>query len=116
MRLSNLALWLLGTGFVLVGLTLTQGQAAGQQAQARAARCTKMVEELGLTDLCLNTEARYVRHLSQADLFSAFQDVPLSLEHMPSGSIFGTRRRLISWRGSSSPSWRLGSAPKEAQP
>jgi hypothetical protein len=47
----------------------------------------RLVRELRLTDLCLFTEARYTRHLSQADLHSAFQDHPLALEHFPSGSI-----------------------------
>jgi hypothetical protein len=46
-----------------------------------------MVEELKLTDLCLFTEARYTRHLSQADINSAFQDNPISIEHFPAGSI-----------------------------
>jgi hypothetical protein len=48
-----------------------------------------MVRRLGLTDLCLFTEARYTRHPSQADLHTAFQDHPLSLEHFPSGSLLG---------------------------
>jgi hypothetical protein len=47
----------------------------------------QLVQKLGLTDLCLFTEARYTRHLSQADLFSAFQDHPMSFEHFPSGSL-----------------------------
>ncbi len=46
-----------------------------------------LVRRLKLTDLCLFTEARYTRHLSQADLFSAFQDNPMSFEHFPSGSL-----------------------------
>ena len=46
----------------------------------------RLVRELGLTDLCLTTEANYTRHLSQADLATAFQDHPLSLEHFPSGT------------------------------
>ena len=46
-----------------------------------------MVTQLQLTDLCLFTEARYTRHLSQADLHSAFQDHPLGLEHFPTGSL-----------------------------
>ena len=45
------------------------------------------VSNLQLTDLCLFTEARYTRHLSQADLHSAFQDHPLALDHYPSGSL-----------------------------
>ncbi|MFZ7111750.1 MAG: hypothetical protein ACOWYE_08710 [Desulfatiglandales bacterium] len=46
-----------------------------------------LVRALDITDLCLFTEARYTRHPSQADLHSAFQDHPVSLEHFPSGSI-----------------------------
>ena len=42
---------------------------------------------LGLTDLCLFTEARYTRHPSMADRGTAFQDHPMSLEHFPSGAI-----------------------------
>jgi len=46
-----------------------------------------MVKELGLTDLCLFTEASYTRHITQTDLRTPFQDHPLSLEHFPSGSL-----------------------------
>ncbi len=45
------------------------------------------MRKLGITDLCLFTEARYTRHLSQVDWHSAFQDHPMSLEHFPSGSL-----------------------------
>ncbi len=47
----------------------------------------RIVRTLGLTDLSLFTDARYTRHLSQADLHSAFQDYPGSFEHFPSGSL-----------------------------
>jgi len=56
-------------------------RAPGARAQAELAK------RLGLTDLCLFTEARYTRHLSQADWHSAFQDHPGALEHFPSGSL-----------------------------
>ena len=46
-----------------------------------------LVGRLQLTDLCLFTEARYTRHPSQADLFSAFMDHPFAFEHFPSGSL-----------------------------
>jgi len=46
-----------------------------------------LVRQLDITDLCLFTEVRYTRHLSQADLFSAFQETPLAFEHYPSGSM-----------------------------
>jgi hypothetical protein len=47
----------------------------------------RMVHDYQLTDLSLFTEARYTRHPSMADLNTAFQDHPLSLEHFPSGSL-----------------------------
>ncbi len=47
----------------------------------------EIVRVLGLTDLCLFTEARYTRHPSMADLGTPFQDHPMSLEHFPSGAI-----------------------------
>ena len=41
---------------------------------------------LGLSDLALSTEARYIRHLSLSDFFSAFQDTPSGFDLFPSGS------------------------------
>ncbi len=52
-------------------------------------RLRLLVTRLDLTDLALWTEARYTRHPSQTDLFSAFQDFPAAPEHFPSGSITG---------------------------
>ncbi len=46
-----------------------------------------MAGVLQITDLCLFTDARYVRHLSQTDLHTPFQDHPGALEHFPSGSL-----------------------------
>jgi hypothetical protein len=54
-----------------------------------------LVARWRLTDLCLFTEARYTRHPSQADLFTAFQDHPLALEHFPSGSLLPPPDALI---------------------
>lgn len=50
-------------------------------------RLQTLIARLGLSDLALWTEARYTRHPSQADLFSAFQDSPGAPEHFPAGSI-----------------------------
>ena len=47
----------------------------------------QMVRDLGISDLCLFTEANYTRHLTQADRHTPFQNSPLTLEHFPSGSI-----------------------------
>lgn len=78
---------------VLLGLGLLALWAGGDAARrARAAEAdaavqAALVSRLGLTDACLFNDARYTRHLSQADAFSAFQDHPRALEHFPSGSI-----------------------------
>ena len=59
-----------------------------QRAEARSLdSMAGMVRTLGLTDLCLFTEASYTRHLTQTDLRTPFQELPLSLEHFPSGSL-----------------------------
>ena len=58
-----------------------------RQRDAGIGQMREMVSQLQLTDLCLFTEARYTRHLSQADLHSAFQDHPFGLEHFPAGSL-----------------------------
>ncbi|WP_372683486.1 hypothetical protein [Desulfosarcina sp.] len=79
---SLLSLVLMG---ILVAATVHRGTAADHRRVL--AQQAQLVSRLDLTDLCLFTEARYTRHLSQADLFSAFQDHPMSFEHFPSGSL-----------------------------
>ena len=59
-------------------------QIAGQYAYQQH---VGLVKELGLTDLCLFTEARYTRHPAMADLHAPFQDHPGAFEHFPSGSL-----------------------------
>ncbi|MES9994325.1 MAG: hypothetical protein ABW098_20440 [Candidatus Thiodiazotropha sp.] len=53
----------------------------------RRAQIRHMVAEYGLTDPALFTEARYTRHISQADRHAPFQDHPMAFEHFPSGSL-----------------------------
>ncbi len=84
-RRSSVALTILVVLGLLTFLTLLHAHFSDNQAQSTLKR--SMVGSLGLTDLCLFTEARYTRHPSQADLHSAFQDHPLALEHFPSGSL-----------------------------
>jgi len=43
---------------------------------------------LGLTDLCVSTEARYTRHPSLSDPVAPFMDHPGCLEHFPTGSFW----------------------------
>ncbi len=65
----------------LHALSRSSGGEAGRRYRAQ------LVQELGLTDLCLFTEARYTRHLSMADGHAPFQDHPVALEHFPSGAL-----------------------------
>ena len=46
------------------------------------------VAGLGLTDLCVATEARYTRHPAVSDTMAPFMDHPGALEHFPSGSFW----------------------------
>ncbi len=74
---------------ILLGLMFTHAFFQRRSDTPMIDRMAGVVAHLELTDLCLFTEARYTRHLSQADLHSAFQDHPLSLEHFPAGSVAG---------------------------
>jgi hypothetical protein len=55
-----------------------------------------LAKRLGLTDLCLFTEARYSRHPAMADLHSPFQDAPTSFDYFPSGSLLQPAKRMES--------------------
>lgn len=59
----------------------------------------RLVRRLGVTDLCLFTEARYTRHPAVADFGTPFQDHPLSLGHFPSGSVIAPPPHLAGQRG-----------------
>lgn len=43
-----------------------------------------MVETLGVSDLCLSTEARYTRHPAVSDTLVVGMDHPGALDHFPS--------------------------------
>lgn len=80
---------LLAAVLVALGASLLHARRAGEGAGHRLEANRHLVQGLGLTDLCLFTDARYTRHSSLADVHSPFQDYPLSLEHFPSGSLVG---------------------------
>jgi hypothetical protein len=86
MRKSSLFFWSLAAEALLLCLLFMQASFSREVRKGKLEEEARMVEALGLTDLCLFTDARYARHPSQADLSSAFQDHPMSLEHFPSGS------------------------------
>jgi len=64
----------------------------------KLAKRKDLVRTLRLTDLCIFTEARYTRHLSQADLQSPFQDYPTAFDHFPSGSLVRPPGHLLEKR------------------
>lgn len=86
MRKSSIFFWSLAVEALLLAVLLVHASFSAGAEQANLEEKAAMVRRLKLTDLCLFTEARYTRHLSQADLNTPFQDHPLSLEHFPSGS------------------------------
>jgi len=87
MRKSGSFLLLIALLFGLFLISLLDTAGAVPEAEERLMHTRALVTALGLTDPALFTEARYTRHLSQADLHSAFQDHPMALEHFPSGSL-----------------------------
>jgi hypothetical protein len=94
MRKSDVFLLLVGGGLVLLVGVLIQAHLAVRGDLPLVRQEAAVVRNLGLTDLCLTTEARYTRHLSQADWHAAFQSHPLALDHFPSGSILSPPRTL----------------------
>ncbi|MBU1232325.1 MAG: hypothetical protein KKD01_10865 [Proteobacteria bacterium] len=79
----------------MAGLFLIHPRLHKGDNEKKLADCKLLVRKLQLTDLCLFTEARYTRHLSQADLHSPFQDFPMALEHFPSGSMVMPPQHLL---------------------
>lgn len=47
-----------------------------------------LVAYTGITDLCLSTEARYIRNPAVSDPIAPFMDYPGAIEHFPSGSFY----------------------------
>jgi hypothetical protein len=79
-------------GFIILELLIlllfyVSGQVTIRSKQGEMRGKREIVKRLMLTDFALWTEARYTRNPSQADLFSAFQDFPSSIDHFPAGSI-----------------------------
>ena len=72
---------------VLAGLFIWSVSATRARTAEEIPQKRELVQRLELTDLAIWPEARYTRHPSQADFFSAFQDFPAALEHFPAGSV-----------------------------
>ncbi len=88
-RLSSRFVALTLAQLALLGLCLAHAGGAADGARAAVAHRAQTVRALGLTDLCLFTDASYTRHLALADLHAPLQEHPLCLEHFPAGSLTG---------------------------
>ncbi len=91
-RGSGLAAWLLAGSLACLLLVLLDASRLAEARERDRAQGRALVARVGLTDLALFNEARYTRHLSQADRHAAFQDHPGALEHFPAGSLAGPPR------------------------
>jgi hypothetical protein len=87
LRLSDVFLWSTAVGMALFFLLFLHASRVEQNNAALLKERILLTEQLGLSDLCLFTDARYTRNPATADLASPFQEHPMSLEHFPSGSI-----------------------------
>lgn len=86
-RKSDIFFLLIAGGTILLFLIMAHGILTERKGTAVFRDNAELIRQYGLTDLCLFTEASYTRHLSQADLHTAFQDSPMAFEHFPSGAI-----------------------------
>mgnify|MGYP001300092194 CR=1 FL=1 len=85
-RKSDIFFLFIAASTVLLFLLLTDA-ALTRKSSVESRDNVQLVRDYGLTDLCLFTEANYTRHVSQADLHTAFQDSPMAFEHFPSGAL-----------------------------
>lgn len=85
--LHFLAVLLCAFGLVHAALYF-QARSAGIRQQKNAAVWDIVTSALGLTDLCVATEARYTRHPAVSDPMAPFMDHPGAIEHFPTGSFW----------------------------
>ena len=94
MRKSSVFLSGVAVMAALLVVCLFHAARAGAAAGPARARRAATVKALGLTDLCLFTDASYTRHLALADLHAPLQEHPLCLEHFPAGALAGPPETL----------------------
>ncbi len=104
LRASTPALVLLTLGLLAVAATFVDAHRLRTLRAPDQTERQALTSRLGLTDPALMTEARYGRHLTQADLHSAFQDHPLAFDHFPTGSLWPAPRHHADLDPASAPS------------
>jgi hypothetical protein len=88
MRPSYILFTLLIFFLVLDTSLYIQSSRRQQFLRADYAKQAIAVSGLGLTDLCVATEARYTRHPAVTDPMAPFMDHPGAIEHFPTGSFW----------------------------
>jgi len=73
------------------GLLYLHAKHLGRDLAADQAIQAIAVAGLGLTDLCVATEARYTRHPAVSDPMAPFMDHPGAIEHFPTGSFWNAQ-------------------------
>lgn len=96
-RKSDIFLWYVTANIVVLSLLFAHAFFERKKAMPRLANQARMVRDFQITDLSLFTDVRYTRHPSMADLNTAFQDHPFSMEHFPSGSLIGPPLHLTKY-------------------
>jgi len=77
------------------GLLYYHSREMGKEINDERAVQAVAVAGLGLTDLCVATEARYTRHPAVSDPVAPFMDHPGAIEHFPTGSVWSPPTNLI---------------------
>jgi hypothetical protein len=87
MRLSTRFLLLTLGNLALLAVLGLHARHVRAVADAGRSNLDLIIRGLGLTDLCLTTEAPHSRHPALAGRHTPFQDHPCALDHFPSGSL-----------------------------
>ncbi len=88
MRPSFYLLLLLTVLLSFDGALFFHGRMVQRLWQAHSPTLQAVTAGLGLTDLCVATEARYTRHPAVSDPIVPFMDHPGAIEHFPTGSFW----------------------------
>lgn len=88
MRPSHILLIIILVLFFVDGSLFIHSQRLKEELRSDEEIQKIAVAGLGLTDLCVATEARYTRHPAVSDPMAPFMDHPGALEHFPTGSFW----------------------------
>jgi hypothetical protein len=95
MRPSHILFIFLLLLITIDGMLFYHSRKMGKEMHDEQAVQAVAVAGLGLTDLCVATEARYTRHPAVSDPVAPFMDHPGAIEHFPTGSVWSPPTNLI---------------------